>query len=516
MVDNMFIKTKKHASGRVSMYIVRKEKGKHRYLKTIGTVTDQRETKTLKARAQQALNELKQQTTLMLSHPQEEEFIRFLEQGLRSIEVAGFELILGKLFDQIGFNAIPEPLFRHLVLSRISNPGSKMRTVHYLLEHYGVNYNLDVVYRYLDKLHHSYKPLIQQISYQHTVGLFKEPLQVVFYDVTTVYFEAGQEDDLRRMGFSKDGKAQHPQIVLGLLVSQGGYPLDFAIFEGNTFEGNTLLPVLEKFQKQYTLPKAVVVADAGLLSSRNVGALVEAGYEFILGGRIKNETAEVKAQILKASLKEGQVYTIKKGKQEEGQKLRLLITYSTSRAKKDRKNRERGLKRLEKAVETGHLTKKQLNQRGYNKYLVVKGKASVEIDYEKFEQDARWDGLKGYLTNASLSDEEVLGHYGHLWEIEKAFRISKTDLRIRPIYHRLNRRIETHLLLSFCSYKVYKELERVLAEKKVGLTACQSIRLMQTIFRLKIRLPLSGQIKSLLHFKTKDHERLLKAFDVKF
>lgn len=497
------------------MYIVRKERGKLLYLKTIGTATDGQELKTLKTRAQQALNELKEQTSLRLSYPQDEAFIRSLEQSLCSIEVAGFELILGQLFDQIGFNAIPEPLFRHLVLSRISNPGSKMRTVHYLLEHYGVNYNLDVVYRYLDKLYHSYKPLIQQISYQHTTALFKEPIQVVFYDVTTVYFEAEQEDDLRRVGFSKDGKAQHPQIVLGLLVSQGGYPLDFSIFEGNTFEGKTLLPVLEKFQKQYALPKVVVVADAGLLSSNNVEALTAAGYEFILGGRIKNESAQVKAQILKAKLKEGQVYTIKKGEQQE-KKLRLLITYSSSRAKKDSRNRERGLKRLEKAVETGRLTKQQLNKRGYNKYLILKGKASVEIDYEKFKQDALWDGLKGYLTNAGLSDQAVLGQYGHLWEIEKAFRVSKTDLRIRPIYHRLNRRIEAHLLLSFCGYKVYKELERMLEEKKVGLTAYQSLRLMQTIFRLKVRLPFSGQIKSLLHFKTQDHERLLKAFDVKF
>ena len=194
-----------------------------------------------------------------------------------------------------------------------------------------------------------------------------------------------QEDDLRRVGFSKDGKAQHPQIVLGLLVSQGGYPLDFSIFEGNTFEGKTLLPVLEKFQKQYALPKVVVVADAGLLSASNVEALTEAGYEFILGGRIKNESAQVKAQILKANLKEGQVYAIQKGEQQE-KKLRLLITYSCSRAKKDSSNRARGLKRLEKEVETGRLTKKQLNKRGYNKYLVLKGKASVEIDYEKFEQ----------------------------------------------------------------------------------------------------------------------------------
>ena len=175
------------------MYIVRKERGKLLYLKTIGTATDEQEIKTLKTRAQQALNGIKEQTTLRLAYPQDEKFIRSLEQGLCSIEVAGFELILGQLFDQIGFNAIPEPLFRHLVLSRISNPGSKMRTVHYLLEHYGVNYNLDVVYRYLDKLYHSYKPLIQQISYEHTVSLFKEPIQVVFYDVATVYFEGDRK-----------------------------------------------------------------------------------------------------------------------------------------------------------------------------------------------------------------------------------------------------------------------------------------------------------------------------------
>lgn len=477
---------------------------------SIGTAKEPQQILNLEAKAHQELLRLRQQGVLDLSFQQDEAFFTSVSEGIQKIEIAGFELILGKIYDEIGFNAIEDDMLRHLVLSRISHPGSKLKTVNYLLEQHGIFYEIDAVYRYLDKLNAKYKSDLQDISYRHTLELFNGYIQMLFYDVTTLYFEAEDEDDLRKIGFSKDGKAQHPQIVLGLLVSRGGYPLAFEMFEGNKFEGKTMMPVLEEFKKKCTIQKATVVADAGLLSNNNIKELKNSGYQFIVGARIKNETRIVQKQILALDLKNGQNHTIIKPAGE-----RLIVSYTTSRASRDKKNRERGLKRLEQSISSGKLSKKHINNRGYNKYLRIDGQIDIRIDYEKFDQDGEWDGLKGYLTNTTLLPDQVIENYGNLWHIEKAFRISKTDLRIRPIFHRLKRRIESHLIIAFCSYKLYKDLERQLKEKETGISVEKAIRLMNSIFAIIIKMPISGKIERILHLKTDDQRKLLNAFDIK-
>jgi transposase len=302
---------------------------------------------------------------------------------------------------------------------------------------------------------------------------------IVFYDVTTLYFEIDQEDDLRKTGFSKEGKHQNPQIVLGLLVSRNGYPLAYDIFEGNKFEGHTMLPVLDSFKEKYQLKQMIIIADSGLLSNANIIDLQAKSYEFILGARIKNEKQQIQKQILSLKLKNGESSIIDK----DG--LKLIITYSDRRAMKDRLNREKGLKRLEKRIKTGKLTKSSINNRGYNKYLTMDGEINIAIDYNKFNSDASWDGLKGYLTNANLDKDEIIENYSHLWQIEKAFRISKKDLKIRPIYHRVQRRIEAHICISFVAYKVYKELERQLKELRSNLSCEKAIEIAKTIYQIK-------------------------------
>src|SRR5690606_30123822 len=154
---------------------------------------------------------------------------------------------------------------------------------------------------------------------------------------------------------------------------------------------------------------------------------------------IKNESQPIKEKILSLNLQNGKSAVIKKGA------LKLIVTYTDKRAKKDKYNREKGLRKLEKRIRSGKLTKSNINNRGYNKYLKLEGEISMIIDKEKFDQDAKWDGLKGYLTNAKLKKEQILENYNHLWKIEKAFRIAKTDLKIRPIFHRKQRRIEAHI-----------------------------------------------------------------------
>lgn len=507
----MFIRKKRNKSGSTSVHIVRKEGGQQVHVLSIGTATGEEELIKLEQLALDKLSALQLQNRFEFSYAEDKAFIQNLQSSIEHIEVSGVELILGKLFNAIGFNQIKEPLFRHLVLSRICYPGSKLKTVEYLLRHHQLYYEIDAVYRYLDKVNSKYKELLQDISYQHTLRLFDGLLSVVFYDVTTLYFEASDEDDLRKIGFSKDGKNQHPQIVLGLLVSTQGYPLAFEMFEGNKFEGQTMLPVIEKFKARYNLQQIVIIADAGLLSQDNIKALCELGYQFILGGRIKNEPKALQQQILSHAWSNGQTHNINK----RGG-VRLIVSYSETRAYNDSKNRERGLRRLEKSVQKGKLTKKHINNRGYNKYLQINGEIAVSIDYEKIQQDKKWDGLKGYITNTEMAPTDVIDNYKQLWHIEKAFRISKTDLRIRPIYHRLAHRIQAHLIIAFCSYKLYKELERQLQEKKLNLSAEKAVEIMQSIFTVNTRLPVSGKSIKLIMAKTYEQQLLLSAFDVKF
>jgi len=511
LVLKMFIRKRENKSGSISFHIIRKEGRKQILVKSLGSAKSAEAISKLDQRAQDELSGLLKQHTLDFSYEQDEKFIRQMLDNIHQIEVSGVELILGKLFNEIGFNAIKEPLFRHLVLCRICYPGSKLKTIEYLLRHHQLFYDIDAVYRYLDKLNNKHKEQLQDISYKHTLSLFKGKLSILFYDVTTLYFEASDEDDLRKIGFSKDGKGQHPQIVLGLLVSTEGYPLAFEMFEGNMFEGKTMLLVVEKFKQKYELENIVVVADAGLLSNENTEALIKLRYQFILGARIKNESNALQKTILSVKWINGQTKCYTKSKE-----INLIVSYSDARAQKDKYNREKGLKRLEKAIKTGKLTKQQINNRGYNKYLKLEGDIHIKIDYEKYYADSKWDGLKGYITNAKLSADEVINNYKQLWQIEKAFRISKTDLKVRPIYHRLKHRIQAHLIIAFSSYKVYKELERQLYLKQSSISITKAIAIMQSIFTIKTTLPMSKKHAAIIWAKTEEQKQLLNLFEIKF
>ncbi|TAG90895.1 MAG: IS1634 family transposase, partial [Bacteroidetes bacterium] len=460
----MFIRKKKNQSGSISIQILQKENGRNRLIKSIGSAIEQSDIALLIARAHQELEMLSKQRGIFVSQQDSiiESFISELSN--RQITTIGPELVFGRIYDYIGYSEIDKDLFRHLVVARLAFPLSKLKTIEYLYRFQGVVLNLDSVYRFLDKLNSELKDQVEQISFKHTQMVLKNNLSIVFYDMTTLYFEASDEDDLRKTGFSKDGKHSNPQIFLGLLVGLGGYAIGYEIFEGSIFEGHTLIPAIEKISKKFCLNNPIIVADAGLLSNDNIKSLEEQGYEYILGARIKNENKANIEKIVSADLKNGEYTTIEKTNN------RLIVHYSESRARKDAHNRERGLKKLEKQIKSGKLTKAQINNRGYNKYLKMEGEVTIKIDMDKYKSDTKWDGLKGYVTNCSLTAEAIIDNYKSLWHIEKAFRMSKTDLRIRPIYHRLRSRIEAHICLSFVAYSVYKELERCLKQESYPLS----------------------------------------------
>jgi transposase len=489
----MFLRKKPNSSGSTSVQIISKAHGKYRVVKTIGSGRGQQQIQKLWLLGKQELERLSAQTKLFIS--EQDTIIEQVMENLAnaSIRTIGPELIFGRIYDHIGFGLIGEDLFRHLVIARLAFPLSKLKTVEYLYRYQGTHLGIDAVYRFLDKLNNQLKAEVEQIAFSHTRKVLKGNLSIVFYDMTTLYFEASDEDDLRKTGFSKDGKHQNPQIYLGLLVGLGGYAIGYDIFEGDIYEGHTLIPFLEKITARFELGKPIVVADAGLLSTDNLKALQKEAYQYILGARIKNESDQVKQRILSEPWSEGHIIRLSRK-----DNTKLIVGYSQKRASKDEHNRQRGLRRLEKQVRSGKLTKSNINNRGYNKYLKLEGEISIKIDYEKFNADKSWDGLKGYITNTKMSNKKIIENYNYLWYIERAFRMSKTDLRIRPIYHRLKHRIEAHICIAFTAYSIYKELERILKENKSMISLRKAAELTHNMYEITYTLPESKHTKSKL------------------
>ncbi len=491
----MFIRKKKNKSGSISIQILEKVDGKNKLLKSMGSATQQDDIELLLKRASLEIPKLKNQRTFNFGYTKQDTDFFHALQNTSSIKISivGPQLVLGKLFDNIGFNTINEPLFKELVLARIINPVSKLKTTEYWKNHNNVDVSVQTIYRFLDRLDKNYKEEIELISYKYTKRILKK-ISVVFYDMTTLYFEINEEDDLRKIGFSKDGKFQKPQIMLGLLVGQDGYPIGYDIYEGNTFEGKTMIPFIERLQVKYGFAKPIIIADSGLLSNKNMEELKEKKYQFILGARIKNESNKIKEEILEKTinLTNGKNISIQKAE------TKLVVSFSNSRSKKDMYNREKGVRKLKIKINTGKLTKQSINNRGYNKFLKLKSEVKVELDKNKIEEDKKWDGLKGYITNTTLSNDEIIGNYQNLWKIEKAFRISKNDLRIRPIFHYKKERIEAHICLSFVAYTIYKELERLLKAKKSEISVTKAIESLDSIYEINVKLPVSGESTSVM------------------
>lgn len=502
----MFVRKKKNKSGSVSVQIIQKVGRRNKLIQTVGSSLDELTIEELFAEAKRLIPSLQKQQSFNFLNEEDESILNFTKTlSNANIKAVGAELIFGALFDSIGFNVIDDQLFKDLVLSRIIYQGSKLKLTEYLRRFEHRDVSIQRIYRFLDKLNHKYKSQAEAIAFKHTQKILGQ-ITVVFYDMTTLYFEAGDEDDFRRIGFSKDGKFQNPQIMLGLLVGEKGYPIGYELFEGNTFEGKTLIPVLEKFQKKFDLVKPIIIADSGLLSRANIASLKEKNYQYIIGARIKNSTDEIAQKILNLKLcEDGQNTLIKK---DDGDN--LIITYTEKRAKKDAHNRKKGLTRLEKKVSSGKLSKDKINARGYNKYLTLKNEVNVAIDYDKYNADASWDGLKGYITNTSLSVDAVIENYSNLWHIEKAFRMSKSDLEIRPIYHFTKRRIEAHISISFVAYTVYKELERLLYKYEAPFSVQKARDIIRNMYQIEIELPNSKHKEKVLLNMNEEQQLLLQ------
>jgi transposase len=510
----MFVRKKMNRSGTTSVVIVDKSKGKPRYIKHLGTSSNALEIEhyirqgQAWIRTQSGLTDMFEQN---YAEKFEREAVDYFFNNIENILLNGTQLIIHQVFGLIGFHTIDDEVLKSLVLSRICQPLSKVATVEYLKSHFDEDLELHKIYRYLDVLADRQQDTIHKISVAHTRKVLGGKIGLVFYDVTTLYFETDFGDELRKTGFSKDGKHSQPQIVLGLLVSEGGYPLSYSIHEGNKYEGHTMLPVVEDFVKKFDLKDFVVVADSGLMNAENIVHLEEKKYKYILGARIKNEDKAITKWILSIEKVDGNFYEYQKA-----EKCRLILGYSEKRAQKDAYNREKGIKRLEKDFGRGKITKDKINRRGYNKYLKIGKDVPVEIDYSIIAEDAKWDGWKGYITNTTLAAKTVYEQYRGLWQVERAFRITKGTLELRPIFHFTPKRIKAHICICFVAYKVYKELERILKANSIGLSLDKVLDIAKTITTIRLRLPETGKTVERTMLISERHKSIARLFDADF
>jgi len=482
----MFIRVKTSNKGatkyvQIVQSIRKGERVTQKIIRHIGVVHDEDELKKLKLLAESIRMKLEAGAQQFLFKP--EEIVKlgeskkqykdsdYLVNVKNLVEeqrlISGIHDVYGKLFSNLGYekviarpsrNKMAVRIFTDIVLARIANPASKMASVDMLEEDFGVTIDLDKVYRMMDKLDTAALERLKKITYQNTLNLLGSEIEVIFYDATTIYFESFSEDELKRNGFSKDHKHNQPQILLALMVTSEGLPVDYEIFSGDTYEGHTLIPALTKIRKKYDIGRIVFVADSGMLSKDNIAELEEESFEYIVGARLKKVKNKLKDKILDHNNYKEITSGYKIAHFSDGNR-KMVVTYSSKRALKDASDRKKAIAKLKKKLEKSRSPKQHLSNSGYRKYLKVEGRSTILLDEEKIASDSLWDGLHGVVTNAKLSGEEILAKYNDLWNVEAAFRVTKHDLKVRPVFHWKPRRIAAHIAICFTAYALVKHLE---------------------------------------------------------
>ena len=348
------------------------------------------------------------------------------------------------------------------VMARLAHPQSKRASVRALAADFGVQVSLPQVYRMMDLLDEDCIERLNTLAGEQARALAGGTLQVLFFDCTTLYFESFTEDDLKQPGYSKDAKFKECQVLLALAVTETGLPVRYTVLPGATFEGHSLIPVVKALQADCQAEEAVVVADRGLLSEANLNALEAAGLRYIVGARLKSLPQARQTQVLD----EDRYETLKDG--DGGRVLdiphnprRLVVGYSPVRAEKDRRDRDKALDKLRKKLAKSNNPKDLLNNYGYKKYLKVEGQSTLTLNPDRIAEAQRWDGLHGVITNLPKANTAttILSQYRGLWQVEDTFRVSKHDLKVRPIYHWTPRRIQAHIAIAFMSLLCVRHLQ---------------------------------------------------------
>lgn len=363
---------------------------------------------------------------------------------------------LAWVYTRLGFDALGDDAFKSLVLGRIIEPTSKADTRRVLGE-VGVKVPaLSTIYLSLQRCQaRDYRGMLAKACFAYSARTAGKSA-FLMYDVTTLHFQNEQEDDLRKVGMSKEHRID-PQVQVGLLVDPSGFPLEVALFEGNTAETTTLIPVLEGFQQRHGVMDMVVVADAGMLSAANLNALEDAGFLFIVGSRLTKAPYDLADHFARHGdyFEDGQILesTRVMGTGRAGRERRVVYQWSFKRYQRDNKTINLQIARAEKVAQ-GKTSLKTA------RFLKVGG-AKKELNQATIDRARQLAGLKGYVTNlpkAMMTGAQVISSYHDLWKVEASFRMTKSDLKARPVFHHRRESIEAHLTVVFAALAITRYL----------------------------------------------------------
>lgn len=440
----MRIRKVKTASGKYAFQVVSKHSGKVTVHKHIGSYGNDIEKENLKHKAWDYI----QKTTGQLSILDQLSKVNLSDIAITQNRPLFVYELLSRVYDKLGFSNYPDVLIKDLIIARIYHPASKLKLQGALYESFGKFYGKRTMYRHLRQaLEKGIQATFQKALIDFARNDLKDSLKLVFYDVTTLYFESAVKEGIRDFGFSKDHRPLDTQIVIGLVVNRDGFPLYFDVFQGNTFEGHTFLPIIKNIIKLLDNADLIVIADAAMISKDNIDKLISENIGFVVGARVANLSPKLIDSVsLKLNRQDGKIITTTYRNQ------RLICQYSTKRAAKDKSDRLKQVTKAKSVIANP--------SRVTSRFRFVKADGqTISLNDDLVTKAEKLEGIKGYVTNTDLPEQTIIDRYHDLWRIENSFRITKSDLEARPIFHHLDETIKAHLVIVFAGLAIAKYLE---------------------------------------------------------
>lgn len=441
------IREVKTGSGKTAVQVYYLYNRKRIIVKHIGSAMTKEDLVHLKQQARQFIEDYSGQVSLFpIMKPGS---YSYLEQ----YECVGFYYrffykVIRQLIAQIGIEELTSELFKDLIVIRILEPASKLRSIELIERYFGIQHRRQNYYKEAKKWIALKSQIIEKVN-DFAQKEYGYDYTLVFYDVTTLYFETFEDDHWRKTGFSKDNKSQQPQILVGLLVSKEGFPLAFDLFPGNTFEGHTLLPIVKAFIQKKQVKHFTIVADAAMISAQNIQELKKEGIHYIVGARLGNLPQTVFEELdAKIKREDGNIVRL------HTDKGYLICSFSIARQKKDKNELEKQILKAESII-------KRPSKNIKAKFVKVNNQ-KLELNEELINKSTKLLGLKGYYTDLpedDLTSNKVIERYHDLYKVEQAFRVAKSDLETRPIFHYKEEPIKLHLLICFLALVISKHIE---------------------------------------------------------
>jgi hypothetical protein len=437
----------KTGSGKIAVQVYYLDNRKRVILKHLGSASNEDELNNLKHQAEQFILDYSNQSSLFPSS--KHGAYSYLEQ----YECVGFYYrfyydTIQRLIAQLEIENLTSSLLKDLIILRILEPASKLRSIELIDAYFGIKHRRQNYYNEAPKWISLKRQAITKVN-DFAKREYGFDYSLLFYDVTTLYFESFEDDDLRKPGFSKDGKSQQPQILVGLMVSKEGFPIAFDVFPGNTFEGHTILPVVKAFIAKNNVSSFTVVADAAMISNDNIRELKSNSIHYIVGARLGN--------LPQATFDELDT----KIKREDGKTIRLhtdkgylICSFSNVRYRKDKYEMEKQILKAQSIIKSPSKNTKAKFVKAYNEKL--------GLNEELVKKSTKLLGVKGYYTDLEerdLPSNKVIERYHELYKVEQAFRVAKSDLETRPIFHFKDEPIKLHLLICFLALTISKHIE---------------------------------------------------------